>query len=329
MTSVPRRYPEINTYAAAYHPTRTYYVSTDGVDQTNAGSFMRPFKTLQYAHDHISVADGNEQQVLINVAPGVYTETLTITKSNLFWKGDVGANRASGLVSLYGNIVINVTTGPSDAFNRVVGFQGFKIQESDAATPAISVLSTQLARHLFYDMYCFSSGISFVVNVSSNPIYIYNSIFQIGSGSSTADCVVASGSGGIIMTDSEVYSVSTGNLINVSGSARLALNRCILENSCATTPSALIKYTSSYATSTVALTTITTAKQAAAVELATGKVLTLANNIISVGGLGGTIRFTSPSASGIIASNGQNSSVAGTATGNNNITVTTAGFVAF
>ena len=131
------------------------------------------------------------------------------------------------------------------------------------------------------------------------------------------------------MTDSEVYSVSTGHLINVSGAARLALNRCILENSCATTPSALIKYTSSYAASTVALTTITTAKQAAAVELATGKVLTLANNIISVGGAGGTIRFTSPTASGIIASNGQNSSVAGTATGNNNITLTTAGFVTF
>ena len=87
---------------------------------------MRPYKTLQYAHDSIVVADGNDQQVLINVAPGVYTETLTITKSNLFWKGDVGATRASGLVSLYGNIVINVTTGPSDAFNRVVGFQGFR-----------------------------------------------------------------------------------------------------------------------------------------------------------------------------------------------------------
>lgn len=325
MTSVHRQYPEINTYAAAYHPTRTYYVSTDGVDQTNAGSFMRPFKTLQYAHDHISVADGNEQQVLINVAPGVYTETLTITKSNLFWKGDVGATRASGLVSLYGNIVINVTTGPSDAFNRVVGFQGFKIQGSDAATPSISVLSTQLARHLFYDIYCFSSGTSFLSNISNN-IYVYNSVFQIGSGSSTADCVVASGSGGIIMTDSEVFSVSTGHLINVSGSALLALNRCILENSCATTPSALIKYTSTYATSTVALTTITTGKQAAAVELDAGRVLTLANNIISVGG---TIRFTSPNASGIIASNGQNSSVAGTATGNNNIILSTDGFVAF
>jgi len=47
MTSVPRRYPEINTYAAAYHPTRTYYVSTDGVDQTNAGSFMRPFRPVR------------------------------------------------------------------------------------------------------------------------------------------------------------------------------------------------------------------------------------------------------------------------------------------
>ena len=131
------------------------------------------------------------------------------------------------------------------------------------------------------------------------------------------------------MTDSEVYSVSTGHLINVSGSARLTLNRCILENICATTPNSLIKYTSSYATSTVALTTITTTKQAAAVELAAGRVLTLANNIISVGGLSGTIRFTSPAATGIIFSNGQNSSVAGTATGTNNVTVTTDGFVAF
>ena len=329
MTSVPRRYPEINTYAAAYHPNRTYYVSPDGVNQTNAGSFMRPYKTLQYAHDSIVVADGNDQQVLINVAPGVYTETLTITKSNMFWKGDVGATRASGLVSLYGNIVINVTTGPSDAVNRVVGFQGFKIDESNASNPAISVQSTRLARHLFYDVYCFSSGTSFFTNVSSNPLFVYNSIFQIGSGSSTSDCIIASGSGGIIMTDCEVYSVSTGHLINVSDSARLSLNRCILENSCATTPASLIKYTSSYAASTVALTSITTARQAAAVELVAGVTLILANNIISVGGAGGTVRFTSPSASGIIYSNGQNSSVAGTAVGNSNIIVTTAGFVAF
>jgi hypothetical protein len=329
MTSVPRRFPEINTYAAAYHPNRTYYVSPDGVNQTNAGSFMRPYKTLQYAHDSIVVADGNEQQVLINVAPGVYTETLTITKSNLFWKGDVGATRASGLVSLYGNIVINVTTGPSDAVNRVVGFQGFKIQESDASIAAISVQSTQLARHLFYDVYCFSSGTSFFTNVSSNPLFIYNSIFQIGSGSSSSDCIIASGSGGIIMTDCEVYSVSTGHLINVSGSARLSLNRCILENSCATTPASLIKYTSSYPTSVVALTTITTSKQAAAVELSAGKALTLANNIISVGGAGGTVRFTSPSASGTILTNLQNSSVAGTAVGNLNVNVVSSGFVAF
>lgn len=327
MTSVPRRYPEINTYAAAYHPNRTYYVSPDGVNQTNAGSFMRPYKTLQYAHDSIVVADGNDQQVLINVAPGVYTETLTITKSNLFWKGDVGATRASGLVSLYGNIIINVTTGPSDAFNRVVGFQGFKIQESNASTPAISVQSTQLARHLFYDMFCFSSGTSFFTNISKN-IYIYNSVFN-SAGSSTADCVVVGGSGGIIMTDCEVLSVSTGHLVNVSDSALLTLNRCLLENSCATTPAALIKYTSSYTESAVALTTITTAKQAAAVELDAGKVLLLANNIIRVGGAGGTVRFTSPSASGIIYSNGQNSSFAGTATGNTNVVVTTAAFVTF
>ena len=327
MTSVARRYPEINGYAAAYHPNRTYYVSPDGVNQTNAGSFMRPYKTLQYAHDSIIIEDGNDQQTLINVAPGVYTETLTITKSNLFWKGDVGATRASGLVSLYGNIVINVTTGPSDAFNRVVGFQGFKIHESNSSTPAIYITSTRLARHLFYDMYCFSSGTSFFTNISNN-IYIYSSIFQVGSGSSSSDCIVVSGSGGIIMTDCEVLSVSTGHLVNVSDSALLTLNRCLLENTCAVTPASLIKYTSSYTESAVALTTITTAKQAAAVELGAGKVLLLANNIIRVGGAGGTVRFTSPS-SGIIYSNGQNSSFAGTATGNTNVVVTTVAFVTF
>ena len=210
----------------------------------------------------------------------------------------------------------------------VLNVRRSKIQESNASTPAISVQSTQLARHLFYDMFCFSSGTSFFTNISKN-IYIYNSVFHVGSGSSTADCVVVGGSGGIIMTDCEVLSVSTGHLVNVSDSALLTLNRCLLENSCATTPAALIKYTSSYTESAVALTTITTAKQAAAVELDAGKVLLLANNIIRVGGVGGTVRFTSPSASGIIYSNGQNSSFAGTATGNTNVVVTTAAFVTF
>ena len=166
-------------------------------------------------------------------------------------------------------------------------------------------------------------------------MYIYNSILQVGSGASSSDCIVVSGSGGIIMTDCEVYSVSSGHLINVSGTASMTLNRCMLENSsiAPAAPASLIKFTSSNQASVVALTTISTTRQSAAVELDAGKSLILANCIISVGGLGGN-RFISGSVlpspnAGIIYSNGQNSSGALYATGNSNVLVSTAAFIAF
>jgi hypothetical protein len=59
-------------------PYRDYYVSTTGNDSTGDGSAARPWRTIQYAHDH---ADYSGAPVQVNIAAGAYRENLRITNS--------------------------------------------------------------------------------------------------------------------------------------------------------------------------------------------------------------------------------------------------------
>ncbi len=60
--------------AAIAHATTTYYVSTGG-DDGNSGGVGDPWRTIQHAIDEIDDGD------IIEVAAGIYTETLSVNKS--------------------------------------------------------------------------------------------------------------------------------------------------------------------------------------------------------------------------------------------------------
>lgn len=229
MSVVLRKYREEDPISVRFSPSRTYYVDAGkGSDSPGAGTLMRPFKTLQYAHDTINVdVDSIEAQVEIHIAPGVYEEDLVVTKNNLFWTNGFSP-RAQGLVSLYGTITINITSGFSDPFSILTAFRGIKIQNIDETKTALNIISTQQSRYLFYDLNIFSEG-RCIHNSSPNTIFLYDCIINFDSSSSTDDCVYFS-NGVLNARDSEFYRKGTGHIINIQQTAILRTNRCIIDN---------------------------------------------------------------------------------------------------
>ena len=277
MSNCLRRYREEDPISVSFAPSRTYYVDVGkGSDTPRSGTLMRPFKTLQYAHDTIDVdVDSIEAQVEVHIAPGIYEEDLVITKNNLFWTNGFSP-RAQGLVSLYGTITINITSGLNDPFNILTAFRGIKIQNGDATKTALNIISTQQSRYLFYDLNIFSSG-RCINNSSTNTIFLYDCIINLGSSSSTDDCVYFS-NGVLNARDSEFYCRGTGHIINIQQTATLRTNRCVIENekSSGTISSLMNIDNSGYTTSQLSQLSLTYIGTSA-----TGEAVTLNNNTVT------------------------------------------------
>jgi hypothetical protein len=321
MSTSLRRYREEDPISVRFSPSRTYYVdSVKGRNNPDAGTLMIPFKTLQYAHDTINVdVDSIESQVEIHIAPGIYEEDLVITKNNLFWTNGFSP-RAQGLVSLYGTVTINITSGLSDPFSILTAFRGLKIQNTDASKTALNIISTKQSRYLFYDLNIFSSG-RCINNSSPNTIFLYDCVINLGSSSSTDDCIYFS-DGVLNARDCEMYHRGTGHIVNIQQSATLITNRCVIENSNSSGPvSSVINIDNSgYTTSQLSQVSLSYIGTSSA-----GEAITLNNNPVtqplfmafSSTNVKGTTRFDG---TGTILTF-QNVSLPLSATGNGSITV--------
>ena len=75
--------------------TRTYHVAVGGSDESNDGSALSPFGSLQHCHN-VAGRHG-----VCDVAPGVYREAVTVTHDGASFRGRAGAT-LSGLERLDG-----------------------------------------------------------------------------------------------------------------------------------------------------------------------------------------------------------------------------------
>ena len=104
--------------------TYTYWVSTVGGSDSNNGSIINPFLTIQYA---IGVANAlaDTIPVVINVLAGVYTENLSIIRNNLAIQG---ANPTSpNLTYINGTVSYNVVSSDPVNFPQVSSLSNFLI----------------------------------------------------------------------------------------------------------------------------------------------------------------------------------------------------------
>ena len=113
----------VNNVDVVFRPSYDYYVAKGGSD-TNEGSVINPFLTVQRAIDVCDlVYDGFART--INVSSGNYVENLSIPISRLSIIGEgVGTHPDVG-TSITGNITIDLASGNSDLNNNNITISGF------------------------------------------------------------------------------------------------------------------------------------------------------------------------------------------------------------
>ena len=105
--------------------TGSYCVAMNGNDSTADGSDVKPFLTIQAAHDRAlteyppSASGAIEKQVEIRVAPGVYTSPVTITRYNTVIRG-AGSLFGRGTYTSVGQVTVNCANA-AYLFNNTVG----------------------------------------------------------------------------------------------------------------------------------------------------------------------------------------------------------------
>jgi hypothetical protein len=105
--------------------TGLYCVATNGNDSTADGSDVKPFLTIQAAHDRAwteyppSASGAIDKQVEIRVAPGTYGSPITITRYNTIIRG-AGSLFGRGQYTAIGQVTVNCANA-AYIFNNTVG----------------------------------------------------------------------------------------------------------------------------------------------------------------------------------------------------------------
>jgi hypothetical protein len=176
--------------AINFRPTNMYYVAKNGNNTTGDGSYSKPWQTIQHAIDQLEVIPLTAAtQAVINLAPGHYVENLIFTNGYIAIVSPMNANDVNEMVEIEGNVLVNITTGAADLFNKQVIFQGIQI------TGTVTDTSTIQHTLMLQDCYIYASGRALYQNCTvDNRTRVYNC--QIGSSSplSTDPCMeIASG----------------------------------------------------------------------------------------------------------------------------------------
>ena len=226
----------INGANPLFRPSNTYYVSINGSDVTGDGSYMKPWGTIQNA---INQTNGTAlNQVLINVAPGKYVENLTITKGYFTLASGYNNMDLNEVCEITGSVLINITTGADDIFNKQVILQGIQV------TGSITDTSTKQHSVVMQDCYIYATARAFYQNSSvTNRTRLTNVNINHSATSADTNPLVEIASGTSYFERCDLSARNPCVTIRVSGTGVMAqLLNCQVENS-NTAPLALFQST--------------------------------------------------------------------------------------
>lgn len=127
---------------------RTYWVSKNGNDTGADGSVSKPFATVTAAlalgATEVPAPSGaaGSNYFEVCIAPGDYTEDITITRVNVILRGASSEFGRAQATVLRGQLTINPTTGISK-FNQRIGLQNLMLHGNTADTYTLKVTGTQ------------------------------------------------------------------------------------------------------------------------------------------------------------------------------------------
>ena len=217
------------------------YVTQGGNDTTGDGSITSPFLTigaaLSYAATTWPVVDGSAARVVINIAPGLYTESFTISRPSTHL---VGAEGKLKTVMISGTITISPSVSTGGIFQTNISLNNMFV--SGNAGSAVVLAGTIQCSVDLNNCYLYtegSTGAGFLVTSTAsggNRIRINScDITTVGNTlaidiSNTTNCVILNGTissasttdavklnGTITVSMIQLVSSTATNLINVAG----------------------------------------------------------------------------------------------------------------
>ena len=143
-----------------FRPTNQWYVAKNGNDATGDGSYSNPYLTIQTAINEVEAQSTANLIGVVNISPGHYTEDLTFTNGYIALIGTNGNTQDSNeLTEVIGNILINITAGADDKFNKQVMLCNLQMTQSpDVADPLVYDTSTKQHTLFLQNSYLFGKG---------------------------------------------------------------------------------------------------------------------------------------------------------------------------
>lgn len=204
--------------------TNQIYVTNGGNDTTGDGSLTNPFLTIGAALAYIDttypVTPSSATHIAIHIAPGNYTENITITRPCTHLFGPEGKLKS---VMINGSIVINPSTSYQGIFQTNITLNDLFINGT-SGDAAVNLAGTVQCSLDINSCYIFSDSTRgfYVTSTASggNRIRVYNTDVTTTSTSVTLDI---SNTTNCVISYMLLSSASTTNAINLSGNITLSL----------------------------------------------------------------------------------------------------------
>ncbi|AGE52792.1 Chlorovirus glycoprotein repeat domain-containing protein [Paramecium bursaria Chlorella virus CZ-2] len=215
------------TYANVGKMTGVYYVSMNGNDSTADGSEIKPFLTVQAAHDTAAseypISGGAiSKQVQIIICPGTYTGHTTISRFNTILTG-AGSLYGKGQMTSVGQVTVNCSSA-GFVYNNTVTLNGLYMTSG-------VINSGSGAYTLNIDSCYITSSATTLVSLSNPNSITYVNNSYVSAAVANVTYVNALG-GPLLLTDSTIQTsgsgLTSGYLVNVGGNCTLQAERCSL-----------------------------------------------------------------------------------------------------
>jgi hypothetical protein len=210
-----------------FKPTYEWYVSPNGSDLLGNGSANSPFRTIQKA---VQEAESTNNNNVVNISAGTYTENINITKGYITLKGDVQSSETVKSTIIKGQIGINVT-GVNDLFNNQIVITGCFISgtiiDLSASQHTLIVEGCRIETSSAFD--------TFAIDIQSTSAdqrtYITNCrISQVNTAAST-NALIQATVGRLLIENCQLSVRTMSSLVRAAGTATITqLSQCQLEN---------------------------------------------------------------------------------------------------
>jgi len=232
-----------NNLIPTYRQSNTYYVSPNGDDALNNGTFESPYATitkcLQVTEALTAVDDITRT---INLSVGTYTEDLTLNyKVSIFGQGkSLLSSSPSDTTVIVGSLTINLATSTSTLFQNVVTLDGLSLSGYVTCTSSADSCLTINNCYIYSQNNVSGRAINYSPVSNNTRFRMTNSQVTSGGNTGLDPLIEVSNGGQCGFNNNQFTSKGVQNVLKLSGTATVSsMSNCIFESdsTSATVPS--------------------------------------------------------------------------------------------